>query len=283
MEFEGRDVTGLRSTVCPYRHRKIVSDHQCVPAAVDPREHPRRPAGAGVALRHVASPRQRWPDLIEQADELLALVGLWESRERTREDARPWRAARARNRHGAGEPIRGCLLLDEPTAGMSPEETRVMMDLIVKLASERTVILVEHKMKLVHGHQRAHPGAASRRTAGGGHARGGSPERGGQAGLSRPAGAHETDAADQKLNAWYGASHVLQDVNIEVGKGEIVCLIGRNGAGKTTTLKSIMGLLDKTTRLGHLQGPGVAEASRPMSASRSASLMCRKSGASCRD
>ncbi len=43
------------------------------------------------------------------------------------------------------------LLLDEPTAGMSPEETRVMMDLIVKLAGERTVILVEHKMKLVLG------------------------------------------------------------------------------------------------------------------------------------
>jgi branched-chain amino acid transport system ATP-binding protein len=43
------------------------------------------------------------------------------------------------------------LLLDEPTAGMSPEETRAMMDLIVRLAAERTVILVEHKMKLVMG------------------------------------------------------------------------------------------------------------------------------------
>ncbi|MCK5445532.1 MAG: hypothetical protein KAI73_07910, partial [Rhodospirillaceae bacterium] len=43
------------------------------------------------------------------------------------------------------------LLLDEPTAGMSPEETFTMMDLITKLASERTVILVEHKMKLVMG------------------------------------------------------------------------------------------------------------------------------------
>jgi branched-chain amino acid transport system ATP-binding protein len=49
-----------------------------------------------------------------------------------------------------------------------------------------------------------------------------------------------------KLNAWYGASHVLQDISIEVAKGEIVCLIGRNGAGKTTTLKSIMGLMDRT-------------------------------------
>jgi branched-chain amino acid transport system ATP-binding protein len=50
----------------------------------------------------------------------------------------------------------------------------------------------------------------------------------------------------ENLNAWYGASHVLQDIGLEVHKGEIVCLIGRNGAGKTTTLKSIMGLLDKT-------------------------------------
>src|SRR5882724_8837950 len=49
-----------------------------------------------------------------------------------------------------------------------------------------------------------------------------------------------------KLNAWYGASHVLQDVSIEIAKGEIVCLIGRNGAGKTTTLRSIMGLMDRT-------------------------------------
>jgi branched-chain amino acid transport system ATP-binding protein len=48
------------------------------------------------------------------------------------------------------------------------------------------------------------------------------------------------------LNAWYGSSHVLQDISIEVAKGEIVCLIGRNGAGKTTTLKSIMGLMDRT-------------------------------------
>ena len=43
------------------------------------------------------------------------------------------------------------LLLDEPTAGMSPEETRQMMDLIVRLAEQRTVVLVEHKMKLVMG------------------------------------------------------------------------------------------------------------------------------------
>src|SRR5260364_61795 len=49
-----------------------------------------------------------------------------------------------------------------------------------------------------------------------------------------------------KLNAWYGASHALQDISLDVTKGEIVCLIGRNGAGKTTTLKSIMGLMGRT-------------------------------------
>jgi len=56
------------------------------------------------------------------------------------------------------------------------------------------------------------------------------------------------------LNAWYGSSHVLQNISIEVAKGEIVCLIGRNGAGKTTTLKSIMGLMDKTSGSAMFKG-----------------------------
>ena len=47
------------------------------------------------------------------------------------------------------------------------------------------------------------------------------------------------------LNAWYGASHVLQEIDIDVARGEIVCLIGRNGAGKSTTLKSVIGLVEK--------------------------------------
>ena len=51
----------------------------------------------------------------------------------------------------------------------------------------------------------------------------------------------------KSLNAWYGSSHVLQGVNLEVQQGELVCLIGRNGAGKTTALKSIAGLIPKVT------------------------------------
>lgn len=49
----------------------------------------------------------------------------------------------------------------------------------------------------------------------------------------------------QGLNAWYGAAHILFDVDLEVRRGEVVALMGRNGAGKSTTLKSIMGLIQK--------------------------------------
>jgi branched-chain amino acid transport system ATP-binding protein len=47
------------------------------------------------------------------------------------------------------------------------------------------------------------------------------------------------------LQAWYGESHILHGVGLEIGRGELVTLLGRNGAGKTTTLKSIMGILEK--------------------------------------
>ena len=43
------------------------------------------------------------------------------------------------------------------------------------------------------------------------------------------------------LNSYYGRAHILTDVALEVGKGEVVVLLGRNGAGKSTTLKSIVG------------------------------------------
>lgn len=44
------------------------------------------------------------------------------------------------------------------------------------------------------------------------------------------------------LNTFYGKSHILKGVSLEVGEGELVTLLGRNGAGKTTSLRSIMGL-----------------------------------------
>jgi urea transport system ATP-binding protein len=47
----------------------------------------------------------------------------------------------------------------------------------------------------------------------------------------------------EQLQVSYGETPILRDVDLEVGPGEVVCLMGRNGVGKTTLLKSIMGLL----------------------------------------
>ena len=45
------------------------------------------------------------------------------------------------------------------------------------------------------------------------------------------------------INTYYGQMHILQDVNLEVGEGELVCLLGGNASGKSTTLKTVLGLV----------------------------------------
>jgi len=47
----------------------------------------------------------------------------------------------------------------------------------------------------------------------------------------------------ENLSAWYGAARILYDLSFEVGRGEVVALMGRNGAGKSTTMRAIMGLI----------------------------------------
>jgi len=46
-----------------------------------------------------------------------------------------------------------------------------------------------------------------------------------------------------KLEGWYGESHILHGISFEVPQGQVVTLLGRNGAGKTTTMRAIMGIL----------------------------------------
>ena len=53
----------------------------------------------------------------------------------------------------------------------------------------------------------------------------------------------------EHLQAYYGKSHVLHGVDLAVGRGEIVSLLGRNGVGRSTTAKAIMGLVDRTGRI----------------------------------
>jgi branched-chain amino acid transport system ATP-binding protein len=148
--FEGKDVTGVAQN--RFAHLGIAKSFQItsVFAQLSTHENIRVAAQALVSRFNIWTPRASMGELRERADDLLNLVGLWDRRTR----------AAGTLAHGEQRALEigmalasrpRLLLLDEPTAGMSPEETRSMMDLIVRLARERTVILVEHKMKLVMG------------------------------------------------------------------------------------------------------------------------------------
>jgi len=148
--FEGHDITGTPQH--RYARLGIAKSFQITTVfpQISTLENVRVALQALVSRFDIWRPRMRLVELVEQAGELLNIVGLWDRRGRlagtlAHGEQRALEIAMALASHPR------LLLLDEPTAGMSPEETRAMMDLIVRLAAERTVILVEHKMKLVMG------------------------------------------------------------------------------------------------------------------------------------
>ena len=63
------------------------------------------------------------------------------------------------------------------------------------------------------------------------------------------------------INTYYGLIHILQDLNLEVGEGELVCLLGGNASGKSTTLKTILGLVEPRTGSVKFGGEDVTKAS----------------------
>jgi branched-chain amino acid transport system ATP-binding protein len=148
--FEGRDVTGLAQH--RFAHLGIAKSFQItnVFPQLSTLENVRVARQALVSRFDIWRARDRMSELVDEADELLRVVGL--SHRRNQPAAVLAHGEQRALEIGMALASRPrLLLLDEPTAGMSPEETRTMMDLIVRLASERTVILVEHKMKLVMG------------------------------------------------------------------------------------------------------------------------------------
>ncbi len=150
IRFDGRDITGLAQH--RFAHLGIAKSFQVTNLfpELTVLENVRVAVQALDSGFDCWRPRAARHDWIEKAERLLERVQL--------QDKRGFRAERLS--HGeqraleiavalASDPK--LLLLDEPTAGMSPEETRSVMDLILALVAERTVALVEHKMKLIMG------------------------------------------------------------------------------------------------------------------------------------
>ena len=146
------------------------------------------------------------------------------------------------------------LMLDEPLAGLAATERIKIAGLIRALAGQHTVILIDHdidqilnisdRITVLHqgkviaeGNpdeiknnplvQEAYIGGFDRK-----HLVSHPPQRSSDTALL------EVD----RINTFYGKSHILHDVSLAVYPGELVCFLGRNGAGKTTTLHSIVGL-----------------------------------------
>ena len=72
----------------------------------------------------------------------------------------------------------------------------------------------------------------------------------------------------EALNSHYGPAHILFDVALEVGDGEVVALLGRNGAGKSTTFRSIVGLVEQRSGRILFEGQDVSDQPTHVIASR---------------
>ncbi len=165
------------------------------------------------------------------------------------------------------------LLLDEPLAGLAAHERVRVADLIRTLHRSLTIVLIDHdidqvlalsdRITVLHqGRVIAEGGPAEIQqnadvqTAYLGHLK-----------LAAAAGAGGAPAGGEPLlrvegvDAFYGKSHVLHGVSLDVFPGELVALLGRNGAGKTTTLAAITGVVPP--RRGRVVYRGAELAGRP--------------------
>ena len=146
------------------------------------------------------------------------------------------------------------LLLDEPLAGLAAAERQRIGDLIKQISADLPVLLVEHDIDRVfeisdavtvmnNGEVLVDGTVDDART---------SPEVQEVyigSGSTAVAAAHRETAARpdvvlslEGVNTFYGKSHILNDISMQVRRNEIVALLGRNGAGKSTLLKTIVGI-----------------------------------------
>jgi branched-chain amino acid transport system ATP-binding protein len=150
VRFKGKDLAGTRQH--RFVHLGIARSYQItnIFPELSVHENVRVAAQAGRSRYNIWTNRDRLHELGERADAVLNSVGLSDKRG----DTAKFLA------HGQQRALEiaialisdpEVLLLDEPTAGMGPEETKDMVALLEKLAKERTILLVEHKMKMILG------------------------------------------------------------------------------------------------------------------------------------
>jgi len=148
------------------------------------------------------------------------------------------------------------LLLDEPLAGLAAAERERVSNLVKNIAANIPVLIVEHDIDRVLGFSRTvtvmnqgevlmtgTPEAvrADRRVQEV-YTGTGVPEV--EHASSQRIGASTAPVLRfQRVNTFYGKSHILHDATLDVREGEIIALLGRNGAGKSTLLKTLAGLV----------------------------------------
>jgi ABC-type branched-subunit amino acid transport system ATPase component/ABC-type branched-subunit amino acid transport system permease subunit len=167
------------------------------------------------------------------------------------------------------------LLLDEPLAGLAAAERERVSNLVKTIASNIPVLIVEHDIDRVLSF--SHRVTVMNQ---GEVLMSGTPEevrcdRRVQeiyTGTGTPPVTGRTGVATgdrplvldfEKVNAFYGKSHILNDASLQVREGEIVALLGRNGAGKSTLLKSLVGLLPPASGRVNFNGREIAGQSAP--------------------
>jgi ABC-type branched-subunit amino acid transport system ATPase component/ABC-type branched-subunit amino acid transport system permease subunit len=162
------------------------------------------------------------------------------------------------------------LLLDEPLAGLSPRERTRVADLIRRLADHVTIVLIEHDIDRVLALSDRitvlHQGKVIAEGTPAEIQQDRQVQEAYLGGLKvnevprRAAVAAAPLLGVERINTFYGKSHILHEVSLDVREGEVVCLLGRNGAGKTTTLSSIMGTAPPRSGVIRFQGKEIAGA-----------------------
>jgi branched-chain amino acid transport system ATP-binding protein len=161
------------------------------------------------------------------------------------------------------------LLLDEPLAGLAAAERERVSTLVTNVAAHIPVLIVEHDIDRVLGFSRRvtvmnqgevlmtgspddvrHDGRVQEIYTG--------------KGIPTVTSHVSSDTPGaqvlrfERVNAFYGKSHILNDATLDVREGEIVALLGRNGAGKSTLLKTLAGLVPPASGTIKYEGRDIA-------------------------